>query len=93
MLFTSQTSSPGDTERTVVREATAARLGFNPSFPQATTAALFPKAVHDALDLDGLLTPAERATRDKVRAFMVGFESTFHVCLTRQRSATVYGER
>lgn len=59
-----------DTERTVVREATAARLGFNPSFPQATTAALFPKAVHDALDLDGLLTPAERATRDKVRAFM-----------------------
>jgi hypothetical protein len=31
----------------------------------------FPVCAHDALALDGLLTPDERAVRAKVRAFMV----------------------
>ena len=35
------------------------------------TMAAFPPAVHDALGLDGLLTPEERALRDRVRAFAV----------------------
>lgn len=38
---------------------------------QATTMADFPASAHDALALDGLLTPEERAVRDRARAFMV----------------------
>lgn len=38
------------------RQATAAVLGQDPTFPQATTAASFPPPVSDALDLDALLT-------------------------------------
>lgn len=46
-------------------------LGYDPSFPHATTAALFPPAVFDALDLVGLLTPEEIDVRDRAREFMV----------------------
>lgn len=45
-------------------------LGFTRSFPQAQTMSAFPACAHDALGLDGLLTPEERAVRDRVRAFM-----------------------
>lgn len=43
--------------------------GFMRAFPQATTMAEFPMCAHDALALDSLLTPDERAVRDKCRAF------------------------
>lgn len=62
-------------EAFIQRQATAAAMtsrGFTRAFPQATTAADFPKAVHDALALDALLTPEERDVRRRVRAFMVG---------------------
>ncbi|KAJ9509971.1 acyl-CoA dehydrogenase/oxidase [Haematococcus lacustris] len=52
------------------RQFTAATLGSDPTFPQATTAAAFPPSVSDALGLDTLLTPEERAVRDKVRRYM-----------------------
>ncbi len=45
---------------------------FTSSFPQAATAADFPPVAHDALNLDALLTPEERAIRQRVRAYMVG---------------------
>ncbi len=45
--------------------------GYTDKFPQATTAAEFPAAVHDALALDALLGPEERDIRKRVRAFMV----------------------
>lgn len=48
-------------------------LGSDPTFPFATTAALFPPAVHDALDLAGLLSPRELAVRDRAREFMVSW--------------------
>lgn len=58
------------------RAATSAKVstdspGFSRAFPQAETAAAFPPAGHDQLDLDALLSPGEKALRDKVRAFMV----------------------
>mmetsp|Transcript_25590 Transcript_25590/g.64931 ORF Transcript_25590/g.64931 Transcript_25590/m.64931 type:complete len:461 (-) Transcript_25590:299-1681(-) len=66
-----QPSDDRAAELVLGREATAGpSLGKDPTFPQATTAAKFPKPVHDALDLDGLLTPEERAMRKKVRAYM-----------------------
>ncbi|GMH37290.1 hypothetical protein BSKO_05163 [Bryopsis sp. KO-2023] len=40
------------------------------NFSQCQTAAEFPEATHDALGISDLLTPSERAARDKVRAFM-----------------------
>eukprot|EP00897_Mesotaenium_endlicherianum_P004121 jgi/Mesen1/3737/ME000204S02995 len=40
------------------------------AFPQATPAAVFPKAVHDYFKLDELLTPEERSIRQRVRVFM-----------------------
>lgn len=43
----------------------------SPAFPQARTAVEFPSAVHDALNLDGLLTKEEQAVKQKVRKFMV----------------------
>lgn len=45
--------------------------GFTRAFPQAETSARFPAAVHDLLALDALLTPEEKALRDKIRAFAV----------------------
>lgn len=48
----------------------AAKGGYDPTFPQATTAAAFPPAVHDLLGLEQLLGPEERALRDRVRAYM-----------------------
>jgi acyl-CoA oxidase len=58
------------------REHTAAAMrplaatGYTPEFDQAATMVAFPPAVHDALALDALLSPDERAVRLKVRAFM-----------------------
>ncbi|WIA09779.1 hypothetical protein OEZ85_009157 [Tetradesmus obliquus] len=49
--------------------AAAASRGRTSAFPQATTAAEFPAAVHDALALDGLLTAEEKEVRRRVRAF------------------------
>ncbi|KAG2441458.1 hypothetical protein HXX76_003080 [Chlamydomonas incerta] len=46
------------------------RGGYDSTFPQATTSAAFPPAVFDLLALDGLLSPEERALRDRVRAYM-----------------------
>mmetsp|Transcript_12566 Transcript_12566/g.27116 ORF Transcript_12566/g.27116 Transcript_12566/m.27116 type:complete len:444 (-) Transcript_12566:761-2092(-) len=63
--------SPGGEGSGITRNPTAAALGNDPNFPQAQTAAAFPDAVHDALNLDGLLTPEERAVRDRVRKYMV----------------------
>lgn len=45
--------------------------GFTRAFPEAETAAAFPPACFDLLGLDALLSPEERALRDRVRAFMV----------------------
>ncbi len=56
---------------TLCRQLTAAALGSDPTFPQAQTAARFPPAVHDSLDLDALLTPEEQQMRKRVRAYMV----------------------
>jgi len=44
---------------------------FTEAFPQAETAAHFPAAVHDLLNLQDLLTTEERALVAKVRSFMV----------------------
>jgi hypothetical protein len=49
----------------------APQLGKDANFPQATTAAKFPDAAHDALGLDSFLTPAERDVKQRVRKFMV----------------------
>jgi hypothetical protein len=58
------------------------------AFPQATTAEEFPSAAHDALALDGLLTPEERDVRRRVRAFVVS--NTHDVdCQTRASSNSV----
>eukprot|EP00879_Flechtneria_rotunda_P008554 GHRR01008961.1.p1 GENE.GHRR01008961.1~~GHRR01008961.1.p1 ORF type:complete len:348 (+),score=100.87 GHRR01008961.1:85-1128(+) len=57
----------------VARQDTSAATksrGYTQKFPQATTAAEFPAAVHDALALDGLLTAEERDVRKRVRTFM-----------------------
>ncbi|KAG2485503.1 hypothetical protein HYH03_015776 [Edaphochlamys debaryana] len=43
--------------------------GYDANFPQAATSAAFPPPVFDLLGLDSLLTPEERALRDRVRAF------------------------
>lgn len=61
-----------DIHQLLSRSPTAAAVnsrGFMRAFPQATTMADFPAAAYDALGLDALLTPEERAVRDKVRAF------------------------
>ncbi|KAF8073233.1 ACX4 [Scenedesmus sp. PABB004] len=64
---------PGDGDDAALgRQHTAAAVGsrgFSSKFPQATTAADFPAAAHDALALDALLTPEERDVRRRVRAF------------------------
>ncbi|KAG1681170.1 hypothetical protein FOA52_015613 [Chlamydomonas sp. UWO 241] len=54
----------------LARQLTAAPLGFNKAFPQATTAASFAKVAHDALNLDAMLSPEEQAIRKRVRAYM-----------------------
>jgi acyl-CoA oxidase len=56
----------------MLQSTSAAResRGYTRNFPQATTAAEFPAAVSDALALDSLLTPEERALRKRVRQFM-----------------------
>lgn len=60
-------------EQLIGRQPTAALAsrGRTSKFPQATTAAEFPAAVHDALALDSLLTAEEKAIRRRVRAFAV----------------------
>ncbi|BBN05274.1 glutaryl-CoA dehydrogenase [Marchantia polymorpha subsp. ruderalis] len=45
-------------------------LEIEKAFPQATPATSFPPSVSDFYQLDDLLTGEERATRDRVRAFM-----------------------
>ena len=57
----------------MTREPSASQLllGYTANFPQAQTAALFPEPAHDALNLDGMLTPEERAMRERVRKYMV----------------------
>lgn len=45
--------------------------GYSSTFPQCHTSALFPTAVHDALNIDGMLSSGERAVRDRVRLYMV----------------------
>lgn len=72
-VLAGQFSSEDEREAFLRRQATAAAInsrGFTRAFPQATTAAEFPKAAHDALALDALLTPEERDVRRRVRAFM-----------------------
>lgn len=64
---------PDEAELLIGRQPTAAAAsrGRTSAFPQATTAAEFPAAVHDALALDGLLTTEEKEVRRRVRAFAV----------------------
>ncbi|KAF6251931.1 acyl-CoA dehydrogenase/oxidase [Scenedesmus sp. NREL 46B-D3] len=64
-------SSFDEGEQLIGRQPTAALAsrGRTSKFPQATTAAEFPAAVHDALALDSLLTAEEKAIRRRVRAF------------------------
>ena len=53
--------------------AAFASKNLNPTYPtfgEAQTMASFPMATHDVFALDDLLTPEERATRYRVRAFM-----------------------
>jgi len=45
-------------------------LGITSAFPQARNMADFPACVHDALNLDELLSPDERRVKARVRAFM-----------------------
>ncbi|GFR46240.1 hypothetical protein Agub_g7786 [Astrephomene gubernaculifera] len=63
---------PGDllTKQLTSSASAHSRGGYDNTFPQATTAAAFPPAVHDLLSLDGLLSAEERQIRDKVRAYM-----------------------
>jgi hypothetical protein len=60
-------------EQLIGRQPTAAQAsrGWTSKFPQATTAAEFPAAVHDALALDSLLSADEKEIRRRVRAFAV----------------------
>ena len=48
-----------------------ASSGTTPEFALAQPMSVFPPARHDALGLDGLLSPAEREVRDRVRQFAV----------------------
>ena len=57
--------------RAAVQAPSSNSPGFTHAFPQAENAASFPSACWDQLGLDALLTPEERALRDRVRAFMV----------------------
>ncbi len=50
---------------------TLANSSSYPTFPQAQTMAEFPKACHDMLHWDELLTDKEKETKYKVRKFMV----------------------
>lgn len=63
--------TPGASGDLLERQFTAgvAAAGKLEGFPQATATSLFPAAVADALHLDGLLTPEERALRDRVRKY------------------------
>jgi hypothetical protein len=45
--------------------------GYTSAFPQATTAAVFPPAAHDALGLSDLLSPEEQRIQKLVRDFAV----------------------
>jgi hypothetical protein len=64
---------PDEGEQLIGRQPTAAQAsrGWTSKFPQATTAAEFPAAVHDALALDSLLSADEKEIRRRVRAFAV----------------------
>jgi len=59
------------TRATTAQAPSSDSKGFSRAFPQAESAAAFPAAGWDMLALDALLTPEERALRDRVRAFMV----------------------
>ena len=50
--------------------ATLASSSYH-NFPQAQTMAEFPQACHDMLNWDEMLTDKEKATKYKVRKFMV----------------------
>lgn len=62
-------------------------VGNDPTFPQADNMRVFPPPVHDALNLDSLLTPDERLVRDKVRNFMVSTAGRASGVLVRPTSA------
>ena len=51
------------------------------TFPQAQTMAEFPKACHDMLRWDELLTDKEKETKYKVRKFAVSDTSLNMVCI------------
>lgn len=51
------------------RQLTLAGLGTTAEFEFAQNMSVFPPAKHDALGLEGLLTPEEREVRDRVRQF------------------------
>ncbi|GIL48383.1 hypothetical protein Vafri_4643 [Volvox africanus] len=61
---------PGDLLTQQLTSSSYSRGGYDSTFPQATTMAAFPPAVHDLLALEGLLNPEERQLRDKVRSYM-----------------------
>lgn len=69
-VLSQQVSSQEASNNVLSAVPTSAALGHNAKFPQATTMRSFPSAVHDALGLDELLTPEERAVRDRVRSFV-----------------------
>jgi hypothetical protein len=79
--------------RMLGRQPTSAQLGRDPTFPSATTAAAFPPSVSDVLDLDALLTPEERAIRQRVRKYMVRPKSDCAVCLYWVRLARIRHRR
>lgn len=58
-------------EQSITRQLTKALEGVLPEFDQAQTIRSFPPAKFDALSLDDLLSPSERAVRDRVREFAV----------------------
>lgn len=58
-----------------------ALFGTDDKFPHATRAAKFPPPAHDALQLDQLLTPAEREVKYRVRSFMVSACVVCGVCV------------
>lgn len=60
----------------VVSLSSTSASGYSPTFPQCHTSALFPAAVHDALNIDGMLSSDERAVRDRVRLYMVSLMHT-----------------
>lgn len=54
---------------------------FHPDpLSQAVTAAAFPPPVSDALNIDALLTPEERAMRVRVRKYMVRDRLSMQCC-------------